>query len=112
MFSERTPISKQEANQILKMDAGKNGKKHCRVHTETAEDNLARRRALDKDFGICSDCINIRITRIYQDGQPRVELRCIEGESPVGLHRVSKGSLWGLKPRCTHHSESNKIQNQ
>ena len=99
MFLEGSPINREEANKLLKMDAGKNGKKHCRVHTETADDNLVRRRALDKDFGICSDCTNLRILKLNQEGLLRVELRCIEGNSPLNLHR----NVWGVKPRCEKH---------
>ena len=62
---------------------GKYIKPHPRMHTEAAEDNQNRLRALD---GICGKCEFLDLKFLHFDGKDRVVLGCKKGHLPVALY--------------------------
>ena len=72
-----------KAKKVLRNLMGNYIKPHPRMHTDAAEDNVNRLRALE---GICGSCSNlgIRISRI--DGRDRVVLNCSKGHNPAVLY--------------------------
>lgn len=85
----------QQATHVLRKDMGGVGKRHSRIHDDTAGDNVQRLRAIG---GVCGSCENLKIEFTHQDGRERVALKCLEGFSPLGLHRETE---FGEEATCS-----------
>jgi len=71
------------AKEVLRSLMGNYLKPHPRMHTEAAEDNVNRLRALE---GICGSCTNLDLIFPRIDGKERVVLNCKKGHIPVALY--------------------------
>lgn len=89
--------TRQEINMAisaLKQHQQDFGRRHSRIHVNTADDNFHRKRALD---GICGSC-NALIIEINSPGRYKeVKLRCREGAIPLDLYRKTE---LGQTPVC------------
>jgi hypothetical protein len=72
------------AKQVLRNLMGDFIKPHPRMHTEAAEDNVNRLRALE---GICGSCSNLDPRFSHIHGRDRVVLNCTKKHIPLALYR-------------------------
>jgi hypothetical protein len=73
----------EEALKIFRDYSRKIGKKRSRTHDETADKQLAERRALK---GICGRCEHLQIIKKESPHSKGVSLSCSVGENPIGLY--------------------------
>ena len=76
----------REAIDALRGILSTRGTRHSRIHDDTADENLARLRALEPR-GLCGQCEHLKIKMFINDGRKRVQLRCNAEESPLELYQ-------------------------